>query len=150
MFRRLLVAFDGSPDSRRALACGIEMAKKMGAEIHAITVEEDLPAYATIGSIPEAPMSPEIIEAIEDQRTAYYRALRDEAQRIAIEAGVSLQAEIQQGNEVETIIAQAKNVDADLLVIGYHKHTMMRDRFLGSTAHALAVETPCSLLAVRA
>ncbi len=40
MFQKLLVAYDGSPESRKALQAGIELAKMTGAKLFLLTVEE--------------------------------------------------------------------------------------------------------------
>ena len=40
MYRRTVVANDGSPDGQKALAGAIDLARKLSAELHMITVEE--------------------------------------------------------------------------------------------------------------
>lgn len=46
MFKRVLVAYDGSDGARVALRQGIELARALGAELSSISVEEHLPHYA--------------------------------------------------------------------------------------------------------
>jgi nucleotide-binding universal stress UspA family protein len=46
MFRRLLVAYDGSEGANRALVAGVALAKALGVDLHAVAVEEELPKYA--------------------------------------------------------------------------------------------------------
>jgi nucleotide-binding universal stress UspA family protein len=54
MYRKILVANDGSPGALKALAGAIEMAKRDGAALHMITVEE-LPRFpASIDEVDEA------------------------------------------------------------------------------------------------
>jgi nucleotide-binding universal stress UspA family protein len=48
MFKKILVGNDGSEGAKKALRVAIEMAKRYGAELHSISVEEDLPHYAAI------------------------------------------------------------------------------------------------------
>jgi len=43
MYKRILVAYDGSDGARAALKQGVALAKVVGAEIAAILVEEHLP-----------------------------------------------------------------------------------------------------------
>jgi nucleotide-binding universal stress UspA family protein len=45
MFRRIVVAYDGSPESQRSLVSAIRLAKSLDAELHTVTVIADLPAY---------------------------------------------------------------------------------------------------------
>ena len=45
MYKRMIVAYDESPEAKRALTHAIELAKVMGAELRLVTVSEPLPAY---------------------------------------------------------------------------------------------------------
>ena len=58
MFKRILVAYDGSEGARAALRMGIGLAKSPGTELYSISVEEHLPRYAaTIGEVEDATSS---------------------------------------------------------------------------------------------
>jgi nucleotide-binding universal stress UspA family protein len=46
MFNKILVAYDESPESGRALLTGIHLAKSLNAELKAVSVQENLPPYA--------------------------------------------------------------------------------------------------------
>jgi nucleotide-binding universal stress UspA family protein len=43
MFKRILVAYDESPESERALLTGIHLAKSLNADLRAVSVQENLP-----------------------------------------------------------------------------------------------------------
>jgi nucleotide-binding universal stress UspA family protein len=43
MFNKILVAYDESPESGRALLTGIHLAKSLNAELRAVSVQEKLP-----------------------------------------------------------------------------------------------------------
>jgi nucleotide-binding universal stress UspA family protein len=45
VYRRMIVAYDESPEAKRALTHAIELAKLIGAELRLVTVCEPLPAY---------------------------------------------------------------------------------------------------------
>lgn len=54
MFKKILIANDGSAGARLALKVAIDLAKKYNAELHSISVEEGVPHYAaTIGEVEE-------------------------------------------------------------------------------------------------
>ena len=54
MFKKILVANDGSEGAKKALKTAIDLAKKYNAELHSISVEEGVPHYAaTIGEVEE-------------------------------------------------------------------------------------------------
>src|SRR6266542_3603770 len=55
MFKRILVAYDGSEGAQAALRMGIGLAKSPGTELYSISVEEHLHRYAaTIGEVEDA------------------------------------------------------------------------------------------------
>ena len=55
MYKKILVANDGSPGALRALSAALRLAKQEGAALHMVTVEE-LPWFpASIDEVEEAP-----------------------------------------------------------------------------------------------
>ena len=77
---------------------------------------------------------------------AYFGALAKEARDQALLAGVELQAVIRQGHEVESIVTYAREGGFDLLLAGYHGHSRIFERVMGSTAQSLVRLAPCSVL----
>jgi nucleotide-binding universal stress UspA family protein len=137
MFKKILVAYDGSEGARTALRVGIGLAKSLGAELHSISVEEHLPHYAaTIDEVEDA----------KDRIDTYFRTLTKEARDQALLAGVELQTVVRQGHEVEMIITYARAGHFDLLLAGYHGHSRIFDRLIGSTAQSIVRLSPCSVL----
>lgn len=137
MFTKILVAYDGSEGARAALRVGIGLARSLGAELHSISVEEHLPHYAaTIDEVQDA----------KDRIDTYFRTLTKEAQDQALLAGVELQTVIRQGHEVEAIVTYARGGQFDLLLAGYHGHSRIFDRLIGSTAQSIVRLSPCSVL----
>lgn len=137
MYRRILVAYDGSDGAREALRQGIELAKALGAELASISVEEHLPHYAA--SVSE-------VKAAKEQIDEYFRTLVKQARDLAALSGVTLEATIRQGHEVETIVNMAKEGKFDLLIAGYHGHSGIFGRIMGSTAQSIVRLAPCHVL----
>jgi nucleotide-binding universal stress UspA family protein len=148
MFTRLLVAFDLSPESVKALDAAIDMAIACHAGLHVVTVSEDLPPYMMITS-PEAPFNPEIIDDLRAQRDNYYESVREKAVERAREKGIEAHAVVVHGSESQAIIRHVCDIRADLLVIGLHKHPAVVDHLWGSTSQKIAWGCPCSILAVQ-
>jgi nucleotide-binding universal stress UspA family protein len=46
MFERILIAYDGTPESARALVVSIQLAKSLKADLRTVYVYEKLPAHA--------------------------------------------------------------------------------------------------------
>jgi nucleotide-binding universal stress UspA family protein len=53
------------------------------------------------------------------------------------------------GNPYEEIVSAAKEISADLIVIGSHGHTGLGRLLLGSTAERVAKYAPCPVLVVK-
>jgi CBS domain-containing protein len=140
MFKRILVAYDGSSSAGAGLRMGIDLAKATGAELQTLSVEEHLPRYAaTIGEV----------EAAREAIDAHFHALTKHARDLALVEGLDIETLVRQGHEVETILAVAREGKADLLVIGDQGHSRILERLVGSTAHSLARLAPCSILLMR-
>ena len=139
-FRKILVAYDGSEHARKALETAIQLAAVTGAELHSISVEEDLPKYvATVGEF----------EEVKRQRDAYFEQLTSEAKAMAWIHGVRSHTHVKAGHEVETIVRFCQEGDFDLLVIGFMGHSRIFERVWGSTSQSLTRLAPCSVLVVK-
>lgn len=140
MFKKILVANDGSEHARKALVKGVELASCFGAELHMICVEEHLPHYAaTIG---------EVLEEKEEE-DSYFGQIVKEATELAQAHGVSLHSLVTPGHEVETTIRYAEQEGVDLLVIGFMGHSRVLGRIMGGSAANLTRLAPCSVLVVK-
>src|SRR4030066_1728706 len=93
MFKKILVGNDGSEGAKKALKVAIEMAKHYGAELHSISVEEDLPHYAaTVGEVLEA----------KAEKNGYFERLNQEGKEMAAKEDIVLHTKVLAGHEVET------------------------------------------------
>jgi len=140
MFRKILVAYDGSEGSRRALRAAIELAKCHDAEVQTISVMEHLPHYAaTVGEVKEA----------QAEFEAFFRDLTKQARDQAALQGVELETLVKPGHEVETIVTYARDGGFDLLVIGFAGHSNIWGRIMGSTTQNISRLSPCSVMIVK-
>ena len=100
MFSKILIAYDESPESGRALLTGIHLAKSLNAELTAVSVQENLPPYA--GYIDaEVPGGTALLR---QQAADYYRDLLTRARQAAQQEGVILTTELVEGDEVQAIM----------------------------------------------
>ena len=140
MFRKILVAIDGSEGATKALRAAIEMAKHCEAELHSISIEEHLPHYAaTVGEVVEA----------KQEAADYFRRVVKAAEESAIASGVHLQTHVMPGHEVEAIVQFAKDHGHDLLIIGFMGHSRIFERIWGGTSQNLTRLAPCSVLVIK-
>jgi len=140
MFRRILVGFDGSEGSRRALDAALALAREYRATLTTVIVQPHLPRYgATVGEVDEE-------RQVGDQQV---RRLISEVQAHAAEHDTQVQTEVRLGHPAQEIVHRAQQLDADLIVIGHSGHFAILDRFLGSTAEKISRHAPCSVLITR-
>lgn len=137
MYRRILIAYDGSNGARAALKQGIALAQALQAELACILVEEHLPHYAA--SISE-------VKAAKEEIDEHFRTLAKQARDLAALSGIDMETVVRQGHEVETIVNTAKHGAYELLVIGYHGHSAIFGRIMGSTAQSIVRLAPCPVL----
>ncbi|MDD3471607.1 MAG: universal stress protein [Syntrophaceae bacterium] len=137
MYKRLLVAFDGSEGSRKALKKAVGLARCFDAELHSISVEVDLPQYvATVGEFAE----------VKAQKDAYFEQLNKEAIELAQNHGVRLIPHVVSGHAVDCIVNFCKEGTFDLLITGFTGHSRIYERIWGGISRNLARFSPCSVL----
>jgi nucleotide-binding universal stress UspA family protein len=144
MFNKILVAYDESPESGRALLTGIHLAKTLNAELKTVSVQEKLPPYA--GYIDaEVPGGTTLLR---QQAVDYYRDLQTRAQQAAQREGVILTSELVEGDEVQAIVECVQRNQSDLLVLGLHMHSSLFSRLWNHTTHDLSQQLTSSILGV--
>jgi nucleotide-binding universal stress UspA family protein len=141
MFKRILVAHDGSDGAQRAFDISVELAATTKATLHMISVEEDLPRHAET-------MMDEVTEVKEASDT-YFGQLGGQAKRRAALKGVPLETSIVSGHEVKAIVEAAREGRYDLLIVGYTGHSRIYDHLWGGTSQNLTRMSPCSVLVVK-
>jgi nucleotide-binding universal stress UspA family protein len=138
--RRIGVAVDGSRESKAALEAGIGLARRLGGDVHTITVLEPLhwaPSYQWPGPYPS--------EELNASRAEWAQKVADRA-LTAIPEGLIGTSEVMHGPAVATL-AGASN-ELDLLVCGSRGYGAARQVLVGSVARGLAHEAACPLLVV--
>jgi len=143
VFRKIAVAYNESPEAKRALSSAILLAHSLGAELEAITVMKEFPSYTAFASAAD-PALPQVLRV---DRARFYEELHEKARALALEHGIQLAVHTVEGAAVETIVSLLHAHKADLVVIGLHQRDSYIAR-LWSTVYELAQEAPCSVLGV--
>jgi nucleotide-binding universal stress UspA family protein len=139
MFKKIVIAYDGSEASKRALEVAIDLAKKYDAYFEVLSVIEELPKYAaTVGEVKE----------IQLEAQKHYHELQQEAIAKAAEVGVALVDKVMPGHEVDIVVGYAEKHHFDLLVIGRHGHSAIRKKHPGSTSSNIVTHATCTVLVV--
>jgi len=142
MYKRILVAYDGSEAGQKALLDSRELAQWANSELYLVAVMP--PASALIGG--EGYVYDPRIE--EEERKEYENILQEGLRRLS-EMGRAAKGEVVVGDAVDEVSRHASKIGADLIVLG-HKHlTSWTARWWrGSVSKALIEHAPCSVLVV--
>jgi nucleotide-binding universal stress UspA family protein len=139
MFKKILVAYDGSAGAKQALATARALAQAANAEIHLLSV----------GRIPEYAETVSEVEEEKEQAQHYYSKIMDEAVNELSQHGLSPAGHIKFGKPADTILKAAEDLKVDLVVLGTHPHAAARRRFLGATVDKVVDHAHCSVLVMR-
>jgi len=140
MWKKILIANDGSENAIKGVDVGLKLAKKFNAEVHIISIEEELPNYAaTIGEVEES----------KREINGYFQKINKEILDMAKLISVKPEIHVVQGHAVEKVVKFATDGRFDLLVIGFMGHSKIFGRIMGSTAQNIIRLSPCSTLVVK-
>jgi nucleotide-binding universal stress UspA family protein len=142
-YRRILVPVDFSPSSDHALAAALDLAGKLGARLFLLhVVPIPLPGWEVYGH----EFAPE--QLIEKGREGAERELG--ALAAARSSGaVPIEPLVRVGMPFLEIIAAAREIGADLIVMGTHGRTGLAHVLIGSVAERVVRGSPCPVLTVR-
>lgn len=139
MFRKILLANDGSEHAFNALSLAVRLAKHSAAELHMISVEE-------ISYLPETMEEVREETGIAARR---FHSVVNRSRAIAEESQVNLKTHVVAGHPVRDIVDLARDLKADLLVVGASGHSALYDRMIGSRADRIVHLAPCPVLVVK-
>ena len=139
MYRKILVANDGSAGASRALDAAISLAKLHGAELHMVTVEELSRFPASIDEIAEE----------KDEADHRFEPVMAAARAQAEKAGIALDTHLAAGHAAQAIVEFVRRQGIDLLVVGFMGHSQLYERIIGSTTDRLVRLAPCAVLVVK-
>lgn len=139
-FRKILVGVDFSAHSGRALDRALELARTVGAEVHALHTCPLL-AYALGDEHPDAPDFEHRVHARVDEELARLR------ERVAA-SGATLHTHRVDGSPGPQVAAFADQIGADLIVVGTHGRTGFDRVLLGSVAERVLRLAHVPVLAV--
>lgn len=143
MYKRILMAYDGSEAGQRALLDCREIAQWSGCEVMLVAVKPSMIAFVGLeGGVYDA-------ELEERERKKFDAVLQDGLSRLQGAGFSAARGEVVTGEAIEEITRYARKVQADLIVVG-HKHIAgwAARWWRGSISGSLIENAPCSVLCV--
>lgn len=146
MFRKVLVAIDGSPHASRALTVAVELTRQNHARLSVITSVPDPAAWllaggAYGGAIDQA--------ALLEETEREYRSLLEQAVA-SVPEDISVTSRLLHGRPSERILNELHEGEHDLLVMGSRGRGNVRSLVLGSVSHHVLNASPTAVLIVHA
>ena len=122
--KRMLIAYDGSIESSKALHAGIDLAPVLATEVTIITV------------------------CHREAEEAASKIL-NEAVQLAVDHGLKPHPQLVHGNAETEILNHCEKTGPTLIVMGAYGHTRIRELILGSTTSHVLRKAPVPVLLVR-
>jgi nucleotide-binding universal stress UspA family protein len=140
MYKKILLAYDGSEAGQKALLDCREIAQWGHSELHLVAVMPSAMSFVGLeGGVYD-------VELEEREKRKYRGVLDDGLQRLS-ECGFTARGEVVTGEAIDEISKYARKIQADLIIVG-HKHldSWAARWWRGSISGALIEHAPCSVL----
>jgi nucleotide-binding universal stress UspA family protein len=138
MFKRILLAYDGSPEYRAALRQGAELAQFCGADVHLLAVITSSSAMPIAGGVNPT-------DLVTEEQRDIQEFLAEGVERLR-ERGINAQGRIGYRDPVDEIAATAREIGADLIVVGHRRRNTIERWWRKSTSKNLLAVSPCGVL----
>jgi nucleotide-binding universal stress UspA family protein len=136
MYRRILLAYDGTLEGRAALREGALLARRCGAEVFLLAVVSTDATATAMGGTSAAIMQD-------------HSEIFEEGLARAKEFGLKADGKLVSGDPVYEIRTYAEELPVDLVVVGLRKKTLLERWWSGPTHAFLSDSLQCSLLISR-
>ncbi len=145
-FSRILVAFDGSKDSVKAVQLAASLSSKFNADLTVIHVF----ASPTIGFSAASGMPVPDYSEMEEASKEAGRKILDRGLQIATDAGAKPKGELMESpSVVEAVVTFASDNNVELIVVGTRGMTGFKKLILGSVSSGLVAHAHCPVLVAR-
>ena len=140
MFKRILLATDGSAHAQAPAVYAQELALRDDAQVIVVHAFEPVPTY--LGEPWEG--------RVAARHAAAGREVADDAARRLREAGVDIIVEVLEGPPANAILNVADVRQCDLIVMGSRGHGSLASLLLGSVSHRVLSHARAPVMVVRA
>jgi len=153
MYKKILVAFDGSEASKHALDHAVSIAEKNHAELHIVSVVPRvmMPVFPDEGFGAAPVTAAQDMSDYQERMKAVYGKSLEEAETDIKNHYPDLKVEttLMEGRPSATIVDEAENNDMDLIVIGSRGLGGLTGLILGSTSRRIVESCTKPVLVVK-
>jgi len=137
-FKKMLIGFDGSPQSEKAMESGLALAQSLDAKVLVFAVAR-----------PPEPATMVEVDAMLDDASEHFEEQFKKIIQRAKDLGVELETDIAVGHPVEQIVHRAEIDHVDLIVLGRRGRSRFEKMLVGSTAEKVLRYAHCPVMVVR-
>jgi len=138
---KVLIALDYDPTARIVAEKGYLFAKSLGAEVILMHVVLDL-VYYSLEYLYKDPLKLDAVDELNQISTAFL-----EKTKLHLN-DTKIQILIKEGDFADAILAAAKEVDADIIVMGSHSNNWLENIVMGSVTEKVLKNTSIPLLII--
>ncbi len=147
MYKKILVALDGSSHSLKATEAAIELAKQFNAALNLLTVTRPYKVSPKLRQYLEAENLLGEPKYVMDDMT---NAIITEAKALAEKANLKkVKAEVREGKPARTIVDYVHNNGIDLVVLGSRGVGEVESALLGSVSQKVSLLSECAVMIIR-
>lgn len=146
--KKILVAYDGSTQSKEALDWAIDLSLLAKAQVMVVKVTEMI-NLREMTDLYEAGSMESLAAQIEGIRKIDRKLLEDAVAAIGDRKGVAITTALLHGNVAASIIEFAKENGADLIVAGTKGHGVLEELLMGSVTRNLVSLSKIPVLVVK-
>jgi nucleotide-binding universal stress UspA family protein len=138
MYKKILLAYDGSPEYRAALRQGAELAQFCGADVHLLAVITSSSVAPIAGGVNPS-------DLVSEEQRQIQSFLEEGVERLR-KRGIKAEGRIGYRDPVDEISATAREIGADLIVVGHRRRNTIERWWRKSTSKNLLAVATCSVL----
>jgi nucleotide-binding universal stress UspA family protein len=138
-FDKILVASDGSENSRRAMVRAVDFAESYDTALDVVSIVEIVPEIYSI--------APQVVEEKVKRTEEYVAGI----QKLADSHGIKSRSFVRDSAEPYDVITEiAQKEQVGLILVGSHGRTGLKRFLMGSTAERIIAHAPCPVLVAKA
>jgi nucleotide-binding universal stress UspA family protein len=148
---KVLIALDYNPTAQKVAEVGYSIAKSMNAEVTLLHVITDPVFYSASGYSPimgfsgYINMAPSQLDSVDGLRNASLQYLEKSKQHLGDSTTHTM---VKEGDFADSILDAAREMQADIIVIGSHSQKWLENILIGSVTEKVLHNTSVPLLVV--
>lgn len=147
---KILIATDGSDFSRIAVEkCCKMLAISKNTQIKIVSFYEQMAPMATEPFAISAQYYQEMMDLARKQCESFVANSAEQIKKSLPDSKINIETEVRLGTPARVIVDEAKDWNADLIVVGSHGRGFWGRLTLGSVSSAVVHHAPCSVLIAR-